>query len=113
MLQVDFKKIFRRDARVGDRGRMTAWPIHHERDWKILVVVFAVCFVLMSAFAWHIYIGDKIAGGFLSETFTPTEASTRTIDLKKLKADILIMETKKAAFQALRIGRPKTIDPSH
>ena len=112
MLKIDFKKIFKRNTRLEYGNSAAAWPINHQRDWKILVVVFAVCFILLSVFAWYIYIGDKIAGGFLPQTLPSTETSARTIDQKRLKASVLIMETKRASFQTLRSGRPKTIDPS-
>ncbi|MFA7252854.1 MAG: hypothetical protein WC027_03285 [Candidatus Paceibacterota bacterium] len=82
-----------------------------ERDWKIMVLIFAVGLISLSIFAWQIYLSDKIGGGYLSPTITAPETNTKTVDKKRLQADIMIFETRADEYQKLKTS-PKVVDPS-
>ena len=82
------------------------------RDWKIGVLAFAVGLVLLSVFAWRIFLSDQIAGGYLAPQVTSLDSSIKSLDQKKLQVDILLLETKQADYLKLKANPPKVIDPS-
>jgi len=82
-----------------------------ERDWKIMVLVFAFGLISLSIFAWQIYLSDKIGGGYLSSTITSTETNTKTLDKVRLQADILIFENRADEYLRLK-NSSKVVDPS-
>jgi hypothetical protein len=82
------------------------------RDWKILVLVFAIVLISLSLFAWKIYLSDSIAGGYLAPVIEPSDTITKIVDKKRLEADILLLETKQAEYLKLKANQPRMVDPS-
>ncbi len=82
------------------------------RDWKIVVSTFAVLLIIVSALAWKVYLSREIGGGFFSRAEVPTDTQEVTMDSKRLKADLLIMETKQADFVKVKATRSRLVDPS-
>jgi hypothetical protein len=111
MKNIDLKNIFRRKNKKIDQGHSLAWPIYYIRDWKIMVLCFAVGLVLLSLFAWKIYLSNQIAGGYLAPVIESSSAKTRTVDIKKLEASLLILEDQQAEYLKFKSNRNKLIDP--
>jgi hypothetical protein len=82
------------------------------RDWKIMVICFAIGLIILSFFAWRIYLSNKIAGGYLAPTIESSSQITKTVDKKRLDADILILENKQNNYLKLKSSTTKLIDPS-
>lgn len=112
MKKIDFKNIFRKKIGVAVSGSSLSWPLYFMRDWKIMVCIFAVGLVVISFFAWKIYLSDQIGGGYLTPNEVTLDTSVRVIDLKKLQANLLILENKRDNFLKLRADQLKTVDPS-
>jgi hypothetical protein len=112
MIKIDFKKIFTRGVDVKGGGKEETWPVNFARDWKIVVLVFAVGIISLSLFAWRIYLSNQIAGGYLAPEISPTSVSIKTVDEKRLQTDLLILETKQADFIKAKSGFVKMVDPS-
>lgn len=92
--------------------RSVAWPLHAVRDWRIIVLVFAVGLISLSFFAWRIYLSNKIAGGYLSPGIEVSDMNVKTIDKKRLETDLLILETRQADYLKLKSTQIKLLDPS-
>jgi len=112
MINIDFKKIFAKKLDVKKANGQMAWPVNFARDWKIIVLVFAVGVFSISLFAWRVYLSNKIAGGYLTSEISPTSVSVKTVDEKRLQADLLILETKQADFIKAKASSVKMVDPS-
>lgn len=112
MKNLNFNKIFIKQASLPPKGKVGYWPGNIERDWRILVYFFAVGLLLISFFALKIYLSDQIAGGYLNSETTSSGVSTKVLNQKKLQADLLIMQTKKEAFVKLKTYPPKIVDPA-
>jgi hypothetical protein len=82
------------------------------RDWKIIISVFGVGLISLSVFGWWIYLSDKIAGGYLTPKVETSEMLIKTLDEKRLKSSLLILETKQADFLRLKEISSKLADPS-
>jgi len=82
------------------------------RDWTIIVLFFAIAFILISLFSWKIYLSDKIGGGYLNSNFEITSPSFRTVDKKRLQGVISIMEEKQKSFLEIKNFSSRLIDPS-
>lgn len=89
-----------------------SWPIHANRDWKIIVLIFATGLIVLSLFAWRIYLSEKIGGGFLAQEVPPADALTSTVNNQKLEAGLIILETRQADFLKIKADQTKLIDPS-
>ena len=109
---LNLKNLFKKKVKAADLDSAAAWPVHFMRDWKIGVITFAVGLILLSAFAWQVYLSDKIGGGYLAPEPTPAETAAKTIDKSKLQADLLGLQTKQAAGLKLETSQPKLVDPS-
>ena len=109
---IDFKSLFKKKPETVDFEGTAAWPVHFMRDWKILVLVFAVGLISLSAFSWQIYLSDKIAGGYLAPAMESSDVLIKTIDQKRLRADLLILQTKQSDYLKLKANQPKLVDPS-
>jgi hypothetical protein len=83
-----------------------------ERDWKIIIVLFGLGLLVLSVFAWQIYLSDHIGGGYLAVEVPPADVSARTIDPKRLHTTTTLLETRQADFGSGKIGRARPIDPS-
>lgn len=102
MKKLNFKKVFK-NIKKPTRSI--------QRDWKVMVLIFAVGLISLSIFAWQIYLSDKIGGGYLSPTITAPETNTKIIDKKRLQTDIMIFENRAEEYLKLKAG-PKVVDPS-
>lgn len=83
-----------------------------DRDWKIIISLFAIFWCIVSAFAWQVYLSDKIGGGYFDVELLESDVPTQTIDKNKLHNDLLILEKSQAEFTRLKSGQGKMIDPS-
>lgn len=77
-----------------------------------MVLCFAVGLIFLSFFAWRIYLSNEIAGGYLTPAVEISSQTIKTIDKKKLEADILIWENKQADYLMLKSKPNKLIDPA-
>ena len=82
------------------------------RDWKIVISIFAVLLIIVSVLAWKIYLSREIGGGFFSNTQIPDDTLEVTMDSKRLKNDLFIMENKQADFAKVKAMRSRLVDPS-
>jgi len=112
MKKINFSKIFRKKIKNSNFDSSAAWPVHQIRDWKIIILIFAVCLVALSGFSWRIYLSDKIAGGFLNLEEEYSDSPIKTINQKRLRTDIVLMEEKEANFLELKSNPSKLVDPS-
>jgi len=83
-----------------------------ERDWRIVVLIFAVCLASIIFFMGQIYLSDQIGGGYLNPKADTSDVAIKTIDKKRLQTNILNLETKQAAFLKLESSKVKLVDPS-
>ncbi len=112
MKKINFKNLFKKKDKPEALGPSAAWPVSFVRDWKIIVWIFAVGMISLSVFCLQIYLSNKIAGGFLASPDVTSDVPVKTINLNKLKADILIMETRQADYLNLKSSSKKPGDPS-
>jgi hypothetical protein len=68
------------------------------RDWKIVVWLFVIGLFSLSFLAWQIYLSNKIGGGLVTSETEIIDDSILTFDQEKLKADIVLLETKQKDF---------------
>lgn len=86
--------------------------ISPHRDWRVIVWIFGVALVIVSAFAWKIYLSDKIGGGYFSPETGTTENQTRVIDTKRLKKAVMISEKRALDSANLKNNLLRPADPS-
>lgn len=82
------------------------------RDWKIITWLFALGLILLSLFAWNVYLSSQIGGGYFGMVSDQSETATPTIDQKRLQADLKILEARQADLVRTKAGQTKLIDPS-
>jgi len=82
------------------------------RDWKIMVLIFAIGLASLSFLAWQIYLSDRIGGGYLTPELPPSNISIKTVDEKKLQAGLLMLENKQIDYLKLQAEQTKLVDPS-
>jgi len=87
-------------------------PVSLNYIWKITIIIFAVVNLFIITFAWYIYLGDQIGGGYVSQPTIIDNTYTRVINKKNLDADLSTMNFKQNDFGQLKLNRAKTIDPS-
>ncbi len=112
MKKINIKFLFRKKNRTDHSDEAGVWPVNYFRDWKIMVLSFAVGLIILSIFSWHIYLGNKIAGGYFVPEINSTDASTKIVDLKRLKNNLLLLDSKQEEFLKLKANHPKLVDPS-
>ena len=111
-ININFKELFQRNNQKLIPEGSIAWPVNFFRDWKRIVITFAIGLLLMSAFAWQIYLSDKIAGGYLAPVIEQTDLSVKTLDKKRLKADVIFLDTRQADYLKLKASRTTMVDPA-
>jgi hypothetical protein len=79
--------------------------INPARDWKIMISLFALGLVLLSLFAWNVYLSSQIGGGYFTKDKSQENISVKMIDQNKLQSDLLLLENRPAAVS-------RVIDPS-
>ena len=107
-----FKNIFLKKLIFPDYFKTKVYPSDCIRDWKILVLIFAVGLFCLSAFAWKIYLSDKIGGGYLASDTEFIVSIEKTLDEKKLQTDLEMLRVKQSDFLKFEINRYKSVDPS-
>jgi hypothetical protein len=112
MKKINLKNLLKRKAESIKFGTTPAWPIHHIRDWKILVYTFAIGLIAISIFSWQIYLSNEIAGGYLNIQDANQQVPAKAINLKKLQADLLILETRQTDYLKIKANPVKLVDPS-
>lgn len=112
MKKIDFKKFFGRKSNTIIVGPALAWPINFIRDWKMVVLVFAVGLASLSIFSWKIYLSNQIAGGYLASEAVLSDTIIKTIDQKKLSNNLLILETRGADYLKAKSADLKSVDPA-
>ena len=112
MKKINLKNLFRKSRKKSNPEEVFVSTINLDRDWKIIVVLFAIAMIALSLFSWHIYLSDKIAAGYLTPLTSPEESVVKTVDQERLEADILLFDNRQANFNALRSGQNKFLDPS-
>ena len=112
MVKIDLKNIFGKKTEEITFGYSPAWPVNYIRDWKILVLIFAIGLAGLSIFAWRIYLSDKIAGGYLASEIKESDISVVTLDVNKLKADLNTLQLKQTNFIKVKVDPVKLVDPS-
>jgi len=112
MKKINFKFLLKKKNTSGDINLVTAWPVNYARDWKIMVLVFAVGLILLSIFSWRIYLGNKIAGGYFVPEINSADVPTKIVDLSRLRNNLLLLDAMQEAFSEFKKDRPKMVDPS-
>jgi len=112
MKKIDFKKFFRRKSNTIIVGPALAWPINFIRDWKMVVLVFAVGLASLSIFSWKIYLSNQIAGGYLASEAVLSDTIIKTIDQKKLSNNLLILETRGTDYLKVKSAGLKLVNPA-
>lgn len=112
ILTMDLKDLFSGKFKAESSSVPNSHPINFARDWKIIVLIFIVGLISLSSFAWEIYLSDQIAGGYLISSEEPFSVSVKMIDEKRLKADLLILDTRQADYLKLKMSQTKISDPS-
>jgi hypothetical protein len=112
MKNFDLKDLFKRKVKSPIPERRVIVGSRFARDWKVIVVCFAIGLISLSLFAWRIYLSNRIAAGYLAPTIESPDTYIKTIDQKRLDADILLLENKQVEFLKLKAAAPKLIDPS-
>jgi hypothetical protein len=102
MIKINFKNLFKKKVNVPEAMPSVAWPLYYVRDWRIAVLVFAVGMISLTIFSWQIYLSDKIAGGYFEPKTEFSTISVKTINEKKLKEDISLLESRQADFIILQ-----------
>jgi len=110
MKNIDLKNIFKKKNDVF--GTSMASPIYFVRDWKNIVLVFAFALISLSIFAWHIYLSDKIGGGYFTSEPEPSAMIFKTINRERLQEDLLLLENRQIDFLQLKATQPNVVDPS-
>jgi hypothetical protein len=111
MKKINLQNIFKKQSKEFPFDDVS-WPGKMVRDWKIMVYVFAIGLSILSFFAWKIYLSDQIAGGYFNPENGSDTTSVKILDTKKLSADLLIMQDKKAAYTRLKTNPIKVVDPA-
>jgi len=83
------------------------------RDWKIIAYIFIAGIILISLFAWKIYLSDELGGGYFGVSSPSAEIETLSINEKRLQADILLLESIKSNYLDSKTTQSKVIDPSN
>jgi hypothetical protein len=112
MKNLDLKNLFKKKVSPVSSESTPVYSVNFARDWKIIMVIFAIALAAVSAGAWKIYLSNQIAGGYFNspvDTFVPI---SKTIDKKRIQDAISILEKKEANLVDLKATRPKQIDPA-
>lgn len=112
MIKINIKNIFNSRKKTKNIDNSSVWPTHYLRDWKIIVLGFALGLLFLSIFSWQIYLSNQIAGGYLVPTEVVKNTSVTTINQKRLDAQILLLETRQADYLKLKANKLKLVDPS-
>ena len=112
MKNISIKNIIKHGTKKPEGIGPAAYPTRFARDWKIIVSLFALGLISLSLFAWQIYLSDQLAGGYLPPTEEPADVSVKTVNIKRLEADLQALQTKQADYLKLKANRIKLIDPS-
>lgn len=112
MKNINLQDLFKKKTENTELKVVTAWPGNAQKHWKIMVSVFALGLAILSVLALKIYLSDQIAGGYFGSEASVTNASVKKMDVKKLKADLLIMQKKQTTYQNLKANPPKLVDPA-
>lgn len=113
MKKINFKNLFKAGNRSDDFGTAVAWPVNFVRDWRVIVLIFAVGLIFLSSFGLQIYLSNQIAGGYLTPILSSSDATVKTINLKKLNTDVAIMDARQVNFNKLKSTQSKLADPSN
>jgi hypothetical protein len=112
MKNINLNNLFKRKVKKEDYNNPAVHSMRYIRDWKILVIIFALGLAVLSFFAWRIYLSNQIAAGYLKPIIEENSYSNKIIDIKKLKANILIMENKQTEFLQNKANQLKIVDPA-
>jgi hypothetical protein len=86
--------------------------IKYERDWQIIVLAFGLGLIIVSAFAWQIYLSNKIGGGYFESDDVSSGVVVRMIDQKRLENSVSILKQKEIDFENEAGTRTNLVDPS-
>lgn len=112
MKKINFKKLFKKEVSAEDLGSSSAWPINYVRDWKLMVYSFAAGLILVSFFAWQIYLSNQIGGGYLNINIGTTDSYVKVVDKKRLQADLDQVAQKEIDFLKYKASQSKPLDPA-
>jgi hypothetical protein len=112
MKNINLNDLFIRKKQTTNLEPTVAWPVHFLRDWKILVLIFAIGLISLSLFSWKIYLSNQIGGGYLPTEDVSSDTSVRIINQKKLQTNVLILENKQAEYLKQKNNQTKPVDPS-
>ncbi len=112
MKKIHWQNLFKKKIKTNDLKSAGRGMVNYVRDWKIIVITFAIGLLVLSFFSWRVYLSNQIAGGYLSPEVDTTTAVTKTIDQKRLQDVIDILENKQIDFLNLKTNPQKLVDPS-
>ena len=89
------KKIFLKDVKP-------------RRDWEIIVSVFALAFVVITFFAWRVYLSNQIGGGYFGGEKVSDDSYIRVIDRGRLEKCIETIKERTLEYEKFK-NRPSSI----
>lgn len=111
-MKINFKKFLNLKIKTAGSVKEISCPDSSLRDWKIIVLIFSVCFVLLSIFSWQIYLSDKIGGGYLVPEEDNTTVVVKMIDKNRLTQNLSFLRARQDEYQKTKINKSRLIDPS-
>lgn len=105
----DIKKIFKKFIRLRDKDKLKMEITPH-RDWRILVVVFAVLVIIVAAVSFYSFMHIGNDDIFLSRG--GDRSAVKMLDTQKLKNIIQAFQARADELAGMRANRPHVVDPS-
>jgi hypothetical protein len=82
------------------------------QNWRCLTLTFSVILIVLSLFAWKIYLSNQIGGGYLKIKDNNPSPSIKTIDLIKINKTIDTLKQRDAYFFDIKNKPTKLVDPN-
>jgi hypothetical protein len=76
------------------------------------VLTFAIGLVFISLLSWYVYLSNRIAAGYLAPNLDPTTFTIKSVDQKKLEADLKLLSDQQAGYLKIKNNPTQRIDPA-
>ena len=107
-LNIDLGKLFKGKKNTIDLKK----EILPTKDWKYVVITFAIINLCISVFVWILFTSDKIGGGILNNSLDLADPVIISVDKKRLSNDVNFMNQKIESFSDLKENKTVVKDPS-
>lgn len=96
----------------GKKSVKAAKPFSLSNFWRVTMITFTLVNLAISVFAWHVYVGNDIGGGLVSQPVVEGDTYVKVVDKNKLTKDLKIYSDVSKAFDNLKNQDIKIVDPS-